>query len=413
MSKLWIIAANEYRTNVRRTGFIVMTLVVPFIGLVALLVSAIAGGRIGAFFENQIEGNRKPVGVVDELGAFTPMLEEFRQEYRAFPSEETAREAIKTSEVNTVLVIPPDYLERCVIRVLSTESTLGTLESISEERIRSFLTAHLLHGKVDEQLYTRVRAPVTFEQVDLSQATGEAGKIPTIGDTLAAVMVPYFLGILLVVAIFTSSGYLMQSVTEEKSNRVMEIILSSVSADTLLAGKIIGMGALGLTQVLFWLLCVAGLSLGTAINGPVLPLLEQPASFVLIVVYFLLGFMIYAVLMGLAGSLGTTQQEAQQISSLFSMLAAVPLFFAGFILQNPNAGIARALSYIPFTAPTMMLLRIPLGNPPIIDYVLSLTITALCIPLLLAAGAKVFRLGLLVYGKRPSLAVIWKTIRQA
>ena len=416
MHRIWVIAADEYRTNVRRTGFIVLTLIVPVIGGIALLVSALAGGRVSQFFETQMAGEHKPIGVVDEYGAFTPILDDFTLEYRSYPSEEAARDAIMRKEIDTAMLIPSDYLESGVIRVFFNSSALNAFEAIDTTRTRAFLTAHLLHGKVDEKLYARLQNPFNLEPVNLSQPAGEGEQAPTItvfGGVIST-LIPYFLGIFLVVAIFTSSGYLMQSVTEEKTSRVMEVILSSISAETMLAGKIIGMGALGLTQVIFWLLCAGSLTMGASgLPGLALPFLEQPISYVLILIYFLLGFMIYAVLMGVSGSLGTTQQEAQQISSLFSMLAAVPFFFAGFIIQNPNAALARALSYFPLTSPTMMLIRITLGKIPLLDVLLSIGITSVCIPLLLKAGAKVFRMGLLVYGKRPSMAVIWKAIRQA
>ncbi|MCE5258149.1 MAG: ABC transporter permease [Chloroflexi bacterium] len=414
MRKVWVIAADEYKTNIRRTGFIVMTLIVPLIGLIALLISAFVGGKVGQFFTDQMEGQARPVGVVDEYGAFTPILADYVAEYKAYASEDAARVAILSKEINTAMVIPSDYLERGVIRVLSSDSTLGTLDAVSEERTRGFLTAHLLRGQVDDKLYSRLQNPMKLERVELSQATGASGRAQSVGETVSSVLIPYFLGILLVMSIFTSSGYLMQSVTEEKSNRVIEIVLSSVSAHTLLAGKIMGMGALGLTQILVWLASATALSLGSKqLTGVALPIMNQPMLYVFIVIYFLLGYMIYAVLMGIAGSLGTTQQESQQISSLLSLLAAVPFFFASFVIQNPNAGVVRVLSYIPFTSPTMMLLRIPLGQPPVIDYVVSILVTALCIPLLLKAGAKVFRMGLLVYGKRPSMAVIWKAIKES
>ncbi|MHB9032099.1 MAG: ABC transporter permease [Anaerolineae bacterium] len=412
--KVWIIALNEYTTNVRRTGFILMTLLVPAIGLIVLLIATFVGGKAGQFINNQIEGQTKPVGVVDEYGAFTPILPQFAQDFTMFPSEDAARSAIASHQVTTVMVIPPDYLATGKVRVLSSDTELRTIAAVDTDLTRAFLTSQLLNGKLDETLYKRVENPLTIERVDLSQATGSSGRTPGTSEVIGSILIPYFIGILLVMSIFTSSGYLMQSVTEEKTSRVIEILLSSVSAEVMLAGKIIGMGALGLTQVLFWLASAGLLSFGSMnLMGSALPIMNQPGILILVVVYFLLGFMIYAVLMGIAGALGTTQQESQQISGLLSLFAALPFFFAGFVVQNPNMGIARVLSFFPFTSSTMMLLRIPMGRVPAVDIIVSILITVICIPLLLWAGAKVFRLGLLVYGKRPSMAVIWRAIKQA
>jgi ABC-2 type transport system permease protein len=147
--------------------------------------------------------------------------------------------------------------------------------------------------------------------------------------------------------------------------------------------------------------------------GLAIPLLSRPSFFILSLVYYLLGFLVYAVLMGSVGALGTSQQESQQLAGIFSFMAAIPLMLGGFVIANPNILIARILSWIPFTAPIMMMLRLPLGETPTIDIVISLISILVAIPLILWVGAKVFRLGLLMYGKRPSLRQVWRTLRQS
>jgi ABC-2 type transport system permease protein len=413
MNKIWIVARSEYAFNVRRTGFILFTILVPVFGLIVLLIATFVGGRAGQFISNQIEGEQKPVGVVDQYGAFTPILPEFG-DFRLYPSEEQARAAIEAKTIGVAMVIPADYLQRGVVRVLSAETALKTMSAVDADRSHAFLVAHLLRGKIDPVLQTRLNNLIQVERVDLSANVGEKGATQGTGTVIADFLVPYLLGILLVMSIFTSSGYLMQSVTEEKSSRVIEVILSSISARQMLTGKIIGMGALGLTQVVIWLLAAAALSKATQpLTGTALNIAARPEIYGLVIVYFLLGFMVFAVLMGIAGALGTTQQEAQQLSGMLSLVAALPYFLAGFVIQNPNMGIARVVSYIPLTAPTMMLLRIPMGAVPLVDIIGSIVVTAITIPILLWAGSKIFRMGLLVYGKRPSMAVVWKAIREA
>jgi ABC-2 type transport system permease protein len=214
--------------------------------------------------------------------------------------------------------------------------------------------------------------------------------------------------------IFVSSGYLLQGVAEEKSSRVIEIVLSSVTAWELMAGKVLGLGALGLTQIIIWLAAAAAFSGGAlALLGVTIPLLARPDIFVLAVIYYLLGFLIYAVLMASTGALGTTTQESQQLAGIFSFAAAVPLMMSGFLFANPNMTLARVLSRFPLTAPTMMLMRIPLSQVPAADIVGSIAMLILSVPLVLWAGSKVFRMGLLMYGKRPSLREILRALRQA
>ncbi|MHB1356452.1 MAG: ABC transporter permease [Anaerolineae bacterium] len=414
MNKAWIIARNEYAFNIRRTGFILFTILVPLFGLIILLIATFIGGRAGQFITNQIEGDQKPVGIVDQLGVFTPILPEYTSGFSLYPSEAEARAAIDAKNISIAMVIPTDYVQRGVVRVLSAETTLRTMSAVDSGVAHTFLTAHLLRGKIDPILQNRLDNLIQVERVDLTQDIGEKGSTQGTGAVVAGFLVPYLLGILLVMAIFTSSGYLMQSVTEEKSSRVIEVILSSVSPRQMLTGKIIGMGALGLTQVLIWLIAAAALSaVAKPLTGTALTIVAKPEIYGLVIIYFLLGFTIFAVLMGVAGALGTTQQEAQQLSGMLSLVAALPYFLAGFIIQNPNMGIARVVSFFPLTSPTMMLLRIPMGAVPLVDIIGSIVVTGISIPILLWAGAKVFRMGLLVYGKRPGWAVVWKAIKEA
>jgi ABC-2 type transport system permease protein len=147
--------------------------------------------------------------------------------------------------------------------------------------------------------------------------------------------------------------------------------------------------------------------------GVVIPVLTRPEVFILAIVYYVLGYLVYAVLMGAGGALGTNMQEAQQLAGIFSAMAAIPFMLAGFIMANPNATVARVLSWFPFTAPTMMLLRVPMGQVPLVDILGSIGMLVLTIPVVLWAGSKVFRMGLLMYGKRPGLKQIYQALRLA
>ncbi|HEC34282.1 MAG TPA: ABC transporter permease, partial [Chloroflexi bacterium] len=139
----------------------------------------------------------------------------------------------------------------------------------------------------------------------------------------------------------------------------------------------------------------------------------RPEVFVLGLVYYLLGFLVYAVLMGAVGALGTTMQESQQLAGIFSGMAAIPLILNGFIISNPNVPLLRVFSWFPLTAPTVMMLRLPMAKVPLVDIVGSIAMLILAIPAVLWAGSKVFRMGLLMYGKRPGLAQVVQVLREA
>jgi len=411
MRKIWTIARHEYLVNVRRPGFIIMTALVPLLGVLGLLVASFFGGQASAFFERQFAPEPKQIGVVDHLGAFTPILPAYQERYHLFANEEAGRAALEADEIITLLVIPQTYVESGQVMVVSKGSSLDAAMMGDSTSVRAFFVDHLLQDKVDPALHKRLVNPIEPVLVSL-EGEGEPGGGPL--STALNFIVPYFLGLLLVMSILVSSGYLLRGVAEEKTSRVIEIVLSSVTAWELLAGKVLGLGALGLTQVLVWLASAFGLSGGAvSLLGVAAPLLARPEVFILGLVYYLLGFLVYAVLMGAVGALGTTMQESQQLAGIFSGMAAIPLILNGFIISNPNLPLLRVLSWFPLTAPTVMMLRLPMAEVPVVDIVGSIVMLILAIPAVLWAGSKVFRMGLLMYGKRPGLGQVMQALRGA
>lgn len=411
MREIWIVARHEYLVNIRRPGFVLMTLLIPLLGLLALGVAVLAGGQAGAFLEQQFAPQLASIGVVDHTGLFTPILPEFADRFRLYATEEEGRSAVRSGEVSVLLVLPPDYVERGAVQVVSRGSGFDAAVLEDSQRVQAFFVAHLVRDRVDPALHARIAEPMDLVFMGLEgEATDRGGML----GAMLSVMIPYVLSTLLLITIFTSSGYLLYGVADEKASRVIEIVLSSVSAAQLLAGKVIGLGAVGLTQVVVWIVSAMALSGGAAgLLGVVIPLMARPEVFVLAMVYYALGFLVYAVLMGSVGALGTTMRESQQLAGIFSMMAALPLMVSGFLFSNPNAPLVRALCWFPLTAPTMMMIRLPLTTVPALDIVGSIVLLLLNVPGVLWVGAKVFRMGLLMYGKRPDLRQVWRALREA
>jgi ABC-2 type transport system permease protein len=390
-----------------------MTAIIPLLGLIALLVAAFFGGQATEFFKDQFGMEPRHVGVVDDSGTyFTPILDDYRDQYHLYADEASGRTALLADEITTLLVVREDYLSTGRVTVINKGSGFGAAVIEDSTTARAFFVDHLLRGEVDPVVRERAAHPFSIESVtiDASGATQGGGSL----NMIATFVIPYFAGFLLIMTIFVSSGYLLQGVSEEKETRVIEVVLSSVTARELLTGKVIGLGALGLTQILVWLLSAWGLSSGaTALLAVGIPLMDRPEVLILAVVYYLLGYTLYAVLMAASGSLGTTMRESQQIAGIFSMAAAVPYMVSSFLFSNPNATLARVLSFFPLTGATMMMLRLPMAEVPAVDIAISIVTLAASIPLVLWAGAKVFRLGLLMYGKRASLPQVIRSLREA
>jgi ABC-2 type transport system permease protein len=421
MNKVWVIAKREYLVNVRRVAFLIFTFGMPLIGLLLLVGGAFFSGAIGSFFERQFEENNTTiptVGIVDQAAVIAPLLSAYEMHYRLLPSEEEGEAALRAQAINALIVIPPNYIEQGQVTVVSTsgEGGFSSLTAVDNDEMRDFLRAHLLRDQLDPTLRARILAPYTPVRVTLQpQGAEERNEIAALGN----VMFGYAFGILLGIAVFTSAGYLLQGVARDKGDRIVEILLSSVSARQLLAGKVLGLGALGLTQLAVWLgsLLLLGL-VGTTALG-VTPAVFQfifarPEFLLFDILYFVLGFLLYALLMGSVGALGTTQQESQQMAGVFTFLAVIPFMLGSVFLSNPNALLVRILSWFPITAPTAMLLRLPLTPTlPWIDIVISLGGVAVTIALAIWAGGKIFRLGLLIYGQRPSLRRVLRALREA
>ncbi|NDJ37068.1 MAG: ABC transporter permease, partial [Chloroflexi bacterium] len=340
----------------------------------------------------------------------------FDSEFQLFESEEAARTAIMEEVIIAAVIIPDDYPQTGALELLqpSDSSPFSGVEFIGTSDLRPFLVAHLLQD-VESSLRTRAVDPVAeLSRVTVGDPSDTANPLEDIGGFV----VSYAFGILLAVTVFSSSGYLLRGVAVEKESRIVEILISSVSAQELLAGKVIGLGAVGLLQMIVWfgsafaLTTAAGAILSIS-GGQLLGGLASIGTVALAFVYYLLGFALYAVSMAAAGALGTNQQESQQMAGVFSFIAVIPFMLSGFIFANPESIVMRVLSYFPFTAPTMMLMRLPLMDVPVIDIVVSIASLLVTIPVVLWVGAKIFRLGLLMYGQKPSLSRIWQTLREA
>jgi ABC-2 type transport system permease protein len=398
-------------TNVRRPGFLITTGLVPLRGALALLVGTFFSGQALSFMEQVFVDDRAQTGVVDRSGLFTPLLPGYTDGYVLLEDEAAARAAVVDESLRRLLIVPEDYLATGAVTVVTNAGAFTFAELEDSDELDTFFLEHLLRQEEDSQLRQRLLDPFDAAIVDAGgEAQGDSNPV----SMVLGFVVPYMLSIFLIITIFVSSSYLLRSVSEEKTTRVIEIVLSSVTAQELLAGKVIGLGALGLTQVLVWLVSAVVLSGGAVgLLGVAIPLLGRPEVFFLAIVYYVLGFLIYAVLMGSVGALGSDMQESQQLAGIFSALAAVPMMLTAAVFTNPNSTLVRAVSWFPLTAPTMMMMRLPMSEVPVLDIVASIGIMLLSIPLILWLGAKLFRLGLLMYGKRPSLREIFRLLRAA
>ena len=274
-------------------------------------------------------------------------------------------------------------------------------------RLYTLIRASLIKNQMDPQIAKRVLAPGMIRQVKVSKKGLEKPSSESFKE-MAEFFGPFSMFLLLTMSIFFSSGYLLQGIAEEKQNRVIEVILSSVRPTQLLVGKIIGLGAAGLLQVAFYV----GLLFYPAITVFALFHVSM-TNLLLSVVYFLLGYLLFAGLMAGTGVLGNSPQESGQLSAFWTLASVIPMFLLAPISESPNSWLARGLSFFPLTAPVTMLLRVSAAEVPMLDVVISIVVLILGIVAAIMGAAKIFRAAALMYGKRPSLREIMRWLREA
>jgi ABC-2 type transport system permease protein len=227
-------------------------------------------------------------------------------------------------------------------------------------------------------------------------------------EEVADLFGPFGMFLLMTMAIFFSSGYLLQGIAEEKQNRVIEVLLSSVKPTHLLAGKILGLGAAGLLQVALYIVLIFMPAMSLFVFMKI-----NMGKLLLSVVYFILGYLLFACLLAATGVIGNTVQESSQLSAIWTMTSMIPMFLLAPLSTEPNGILARALSFFPITAPVTMMLRISAADVPALDVAISVIVLIVSIYLAVNGAAKVFRASSLMYGKRPSLPEIIRWLREA
>ena len=275
-----------------------------------------------------------------------------------------------------------------------------------------FLQENLLEGQTSQEVVERVKNPLNVQNIRLD----ETGAPATDQGGFGAFFLPMIFGFLLISTIASSSGYLLQGLGEEKENRVMEILLSSVSTRQLLIGKVFGLGIAGLLQMVFWLLsAVLIVRLGSSTVGGFFDTIQIPENVILLgIVYYILGYFFFAVIMAGIGAIATTAKEGTQLSVILILPAILP-FYVGiiFLRDNPDHVVGTILTLIPVTAPMSVFVR--MGLAEISAWELAVSIILLIAGIIggLWLAAKSIRAFLLMYGKAPRLGEIFRILWRA
>ncbi len=414
--KLWAVIRREYLERVRSKAFIIATILGPILmgGIMVLPVFVMKSGsrllQVAVLDETAHLGARVEKALRDARFDGKPRFDvQPAIEGRAEEREAELRKDVLEGGIDGYLLLPKDTVSastaRYYGRTVSNQIDLNLMRGKVEEVVQSH---RLAEAGLDPDQVQKLTRGLEWRTIRLSEE-GERE------DQGLAILFSIILLMILYTSILMWGQVVMTSIIEEKSSRVIEVVASGVAPTQLLAGKLLGVGAAGLTQFLVWSLSLFGVSLAAA--GPMaagLPMPEiTPVILVFFVVFFLLGFAFYATLYAAIGAAVNTVQEAQNF--VFPIVIPLVLGLVCFpvVLESPDGGLAVTLSLIPFLTPLLMFLRIVVLTPPWWQIALSLALLGAAILAVLWLAARIYRVGILMYGKKPTFPELVRWVGHA
>lgn len=434
LGKIALVVKREYIERVRTKAFILSTILVPvFLGAVMfapfllqrlspmkpLKIAVVdeTGGVYQALDQNLASDKEKDF-IQPKARRGEPAGEPIRRfQLEQAPGAEAVAGAAATAELtkrvddgtlDAYLVIPKDVVAGKAEPTYygRTVSDIDSLRRIERSLSDVLVSQRLSTEGVDATKVKELTRRVDLQTIKLG-AKGEQSKKGFIEEWLITMLYV----ILLYTNLILYGSALARGLIEEKMNRVVEVLLSSLTPFQLMAGKIAGIGAAGLTQFLIWAGAALGFSIYRGRAGGDNAITVEPATLGFFVLYFLLGYFLYAALFCIVGAACTTEQEAQSAQQPVVMLLVVPMVIAIMIIQQPGGTLARVMSHIPFFSPIVMFMRINVLPPPAWEIAVNFAVVTATILLVAWLAARVFRVGILMTGKRATIPEIIRWVR--
>lgn len=418
LRKIAEIARTEFRVTVLRKGYLLAVLGLPALMALAAFASVMAGRAQGGVGRAAIvdQAHILELGWAQELAErmhdSSSSLDAVREggdvQFGAYDNVERAISDLRSGSLRAVYVLPPDYRNSRQIDVYTrSQGLVIELARPGERKLASIIRASLMGTRADVPSIARMIEPLRIRESRVSPE-GTIRPIRNEYEKLAGFVLSFGVFLLFGLSIFLSSNYLLQSTAEEKENRVIEAILSSVRPLELLVGKLAGLGAAGLLQVSVYM-AVFFVPAILLVSGVEMTIARLLLSFL----FFILGFLLFASLMAVIGMLSNSVREGTQMATLWTTIAVLPMMLFQPISQAPQAGWVVALSWFPLTAPLTMLVRLSVSTPRAVDVAASVAVMIGAIVFVIWSGAKIFRIALLLSGKRLTGAQVWRWMREA
>ena len=423
MKKILIVMQREFLMVVAERGYLMTLVGIP-------LFLLLFGGLL-KYAASQSDQTRESgrIGVIDRAGVIDFSLTETALAADAAPPsaapsqsrkltfvrceqlDEALQSVVKT-ELDALYMVEADFLESGATALYTREIWRGRsargLAAFEKLLHRSLLKKlSLVDGQAASEALNRVLDPAKLKEMNVTDK-GEILPVQNRWAKISRLFAPIGLALLLGFSLAISSGYLLQSTAEEKENRVIEVMLSSITPEQLMWGKILGLGSAALLQVALYLI-VIGLSVSSWLAFVDLTPLKLAGC----LLYCAVGYLFFAGLLATTGLIGGNIHDSTQLAAPVSLLGASPVFFIINLMSAPNGMMAQVLSYIPVTAPVTMIFRLTMTTVPIGEIIISLALLTASAYWSVQLAAKTFRVASLMYGQRFILPEVWRWLRQA
>ena len=401
---------NEFISVVTRRSFLLTLFLLPLMSFIILLVVSGIQKSTGAngsdmmenFFTPSVKTSDLPEGFIDQSGLVSTIPDDYQDKLVQFSDEESAKQAISEGNISAYYLIDADYLGNGkIIYVRPDYNPMGGLEQ--SDAIESLMAYAIMDGNIE--LANRVQHPVNVEEVSLA-ATPQRSS-----SNALTFFLPYIVTFLFYIVILTSSSLLLNNISGEKQNRMIEILMTSITPSQMLTGKIIALGLVGLLQTIVWsgsgylLLLFSGrqFALGDAFKLP-------PSILLWGILFFILGYAVYASLMAGLGALVPNIREAGQITTVLIIPLIIPIMFISSLIQAPDGPLSVVLSLFPLTAPVSMMTRLAATSVPFWQTTLAAVLIALTAWLFIKSAAKMFHAQNLLSGQSVNTKTFFKAL---
>jgi len=397
----------EFINRVKTKLFLITTFALPFfMGAVMYLPTLLMDlepedeSTIGLVYEDEI----KPlVGRFQERCNTALITQDGSPQFLFMDlnSEKEALDSVLSKFIDGYVVIPSTVVDSGQVRYFSESlSNIKIYTSLRRILNQLVIEQRMLDQDIDITLVGKLSRKIEFETYEID----ELGKTSE-GDELSSFLVPYLFLMILFMTVFMSGQLLLRSVMEERTSRTIEILLSSVTPDDIMKGKIMGLGALGMFQMVFYL--VVGLSVTYYKGWATIDLPQIP----FFMIFFTTGYLFYAAIFAAMGTFFTSEQEAQQSSGIISLVAVLPMVFASYFITNPGSTFTIGLTYVPPLTPFMMIIRLGTGTVEMSEVIYATVLMAFSCWFMLGMSGKIFRTAILLYGKKITLHEVIKWVR--